>query len=64
MNFVKQLSLKLKFFFGSLFYLKYVPHSFLYSRSRDRLERQFAPAPPCEGFNKPGKLIKAEPTQR
>jgi alpha-glucosidase len=64
MNFAKQLSLKLKFFFGSLFYLKYVPHSFLYSRSRDRLERQEAPAPPCEGFNKPGKLIKAEPTQR
>jgi alpha-glucosidase len=62
MRFLKQLSLKLKFVLGSLFYMKYVPQAFLYSRKRDRVERQFAPSPPSDTFAKPGKLLQAEAT--
>jgi alpha-glucosidase len=62
MDFFKNLSLRLKFFFGSLFYLTYAHSAYLYSRKRDRLERQFAVPQTKEGFDKPGKLLQAEPT--
>ncbi len=64
MNFTKKLSLKLKFFLGSLFYLGYAPYAYLYSYKRDRIERQFAPKPNPEAFNNPGKLLQAEQTSR
>ncbi|HEY9651504.1 MAG TPA: hypothetical protein V6C95_12625 [Coleofasciculaceae cyanobacterium] len=64
MNSFKELSLKLKFFWGSLFYLTYAPKAYLYSRKRDRIERDF-PRPLTEDtFDKPGKLLRAEPTLR
>ncbi|MBD1938860.1 glycoside hydrolase family 31 protein [Microcoleus sp. FACHB-68] len=64
MSLFKQLSLKVKFFLGSLFYVSYTPKAYLYSRRRDRLEREFAIPPAQEAFDKPGKLLKAEPTAR
>lgn len=64
MDRLKQIQLKLKFFFGSLFYLSYAPKAFLYTRKRDRLERQFLTLPTKEGFGKPGKLLRAEQTAR
>ncbi|GEM_PF-3467444 len=64
MNRFKQIQLKLKYFWGSLFYLKYLPHAILYTRKRDRLEREFSKPPTEKGFDKPGKLIRAEPAAR
>ncbi len=64
MNLFKKLSLRLKFFLGSLFYLSYAPKAFLYTRQRDRLEREFPPPQPEDTFDKPGKLLKAEPTPK
>lgn len=64
MNLFKKLSLKFKFFFGSLFYLKYVPHSLLYSLNRDAIERQFPKPKTGEAFDNPGKLLQAEQTPR
>lgn len=58
----KQLSLKVKFFLGSLFYLTYAPYAYRYSRYRDKLEQQFNPPPPSpsEVMENPGKLVRAE----
>lgn len=64
MNLKKQISQKWKYFLGTLFYLKYTPHAFLYSRKRDRIEREFTPRRTEEGFDNPGKLLRAEPTNR
>ncbi|WP_026098946.1 glycoside hydrolase family 31 protein [Kamptonema formosum] len=64
MNLFKQISLKLKYFLGSLFYLGYAPQAFLYSRKRDCIERQFLTPPAGEGFDSPGKLLQAEPAVR
>jgi alpha-glucosidase len=62
MNLSKKLLLKFKFFLGSLFYATYAPKAYLYSRNRDRIERDFPPPQPEHTFDKPGKLLKAEPT--
>ncbi|MGE5655604.1 MAG: TIM-barrel domain-containing protein [Actinomycetota bacterium] len=64
MTMFKQLSLKIRFFLGSLFYLSYAPKAWLYSRQRDRIERQMFKPPTGEAFDYPGKLIQAEPTAR
>jgi alpha-glucosidase len=61
MNLTKKLSLKFKYFLGSLFYASYAPKAYLYSRQRDRLERQANVPQSEESFDKPGKLLKAEP---
>jgi alpha-glucosidase len=57
----KQIQLKFKYLVGSLFYLSYAPKAFLYTRKRDIIERQFTIVPTEEGFEKPGKLLRAEP---
>ncbi len=62
MDFFKRISLKIRYFLGSLLYVSYTPMAFLYSRRRDRLERQFARKRNEEAFDKPGKLLRAEPT--
>ncbi|HEY9618656.1 MAG TPA: alpha-glucosidase, partial [Microcoleaceae cyanobacterium] len=59
-NRFKDLSLKFKFFLGSLFYLTYAPYAYRYSRQRDRLEQQFTPPPSTEVIDSPGKLLRAE----
>lgn len=64
MDFFKQLSLKWKFFLGSLFYLSYAPYAYLYSRKRDAIERQFLKPPTGDTFDNPGKLLRAEPAKR
>ena len=64
MTLFKELSLRFKFFLGSLFYLTYAPHAFVYSLKRDRLNRQFPPPPTAEGFENPGKLLRAESSPR
>uniref|UniRef100_UPI000BBB7194 TIM-barrel domain-containing protein n=1 Tax=Calothrix sp. NIES-2098 TaxID=1954171 RepID=UPI000BBB7194 len=64
MDRLKQIQLKLKFLFGSLFYLSYAPKAFLYTWKRDRIERQFLKTSTEEGFGKPGKLLRAEQTAR
>ena len=74
MNLFKQLELRLKYFFGSLFYLRYALQALVYSLKRDRLERQFAlrvrdrihrdVTPTPAGFDNPGKLLRAEQTAR
>jgi alpha-glucosidase len=56
---VKELALKFKFWWGSLFYATYAPQSYLYSRQRDRLERQ-QPSVPSESIIHPGQLNHAE----
>jgi alpha-glucosidase len=57
---LKSLELKIKFFYGSLFYLKYIIHAYIYSRERDRMERQFTYISKEAGFTKPGKILSAE----
>lgn len=60
----KEISLKVRYFLGSLFYLSYAPKSFLYSYKRDWLERQARPPETVEAVEKPGKLLRAEPIVR
>ncbi|QIR40909.1 glycoside hydrolase family 31 protein [Tolypothrix sp. PCC 7910] len=64
MDRLKQLKLKIKFLFGSLFYASYAPKAFLYTRKRDRIEREFIKPSTEPGFDKPGKLLRAEATVR
>ncbi|MDX2214581.1 MAG: glycoside hydrolase family 31 protein, partial [Oculatellaceae cyanobacterium bins.114] len=64
MSFLKELSLKWKFFTGSLFYLTYAPYGWVYSRRRDRVERQTKNPFPIETVDQPGKLLSAEATDR
>lgn len=63
----QQLSLKIKFWLGSLFYATYAPQSWVYSRWRDRVEReavnQVSPPDASEVWSDPGKLIRAEAIQ-
>lgn len=61
MTFTKQLSLKFRYFLGSLFYLSYAPKAFRYSRWKERVEQQVLVPPPAETFSQPGKLVRAEP---
>lgn len=60
MSRLKKLFLKWKYFVGGLFYLGYAPYAIVYSRRRDRIERQFQSSPPLETFDHPGKLNSAE----
>jgi alpha-glucosidase len=60
MQLTKQLSLRLKFFWGSLFYLSYAPKALRYSRWKEKVERQFPTLPVAETFAHPGKLLRAE----
>ncbi|WP_404786622.1 TIM-barrel domain-containing protein [Altericista sp. CCNU0014] len=60
MNWTKQLSLKIKFFLGSLFYLSYAPKAFRYSRWKEKVEREVAVPPPQITFKQPGMLLRAE----
>ncbi|MFB2922977.1 TIM-barrel domain-containing protein [Aerosakkonema funiforme] len=64
MNFWKQISQRWKYFTGTLFYLGFAPHAFLYSLKRDRIEQQFPPPQSDEAFDNPGKLIRAEKSSR
>lgn len=64
MSNLKQLQLKLKYFFGSLFFLRYVVMSFRYSRWKDKVERIFAQPSTEKGFDKPGKLVQQEAISR
>ncbi|WP_419183582.1 glycoside hydrolase family 31 protein [Scytonema hofmannii] len=64
MNSLKEIHLKIKFFWGSLFYFKYTPHALLYSRKRDNIERKFFKRSTEKGFNQPGKIIRTELTER
>ncbi|BAY31151.1 alpha-glucosidase [Nostoc carneum NIES-2107] len=64
MDRLKQIKLKLKFLFGSLFYASYAPKAFLYTRKRDNIEREFIKQSTEPGFDKPGKLLRAEATAR
>ncbi len=60
MTLVKQLSLKFKFFLGSLFYLSYAPKAFRYSRWKEKVERQISVSQDSSHFTSPGKLFRAE----
>lgn len=60
MTWTKQLSLKVKFLLGSLFYLSYAPKAYRYSRWKDKVERQIPIPTPSDTFQHPGKLLKAE----
>jgi alpha-glucosidase len=61
----KQLELKIRFFLGSLFYLKYAPHAYLYSFKRDRLEERFSQATAESATaSTPQALKTVEPTAR
>lgn len=64
MNKLKELALQVKFLWGSLFYLSYVPKAFIYSRWRDQIERLFPSPPTGEPFDNPGKLVRAESSAR
>jgi alpha-glucosidase len=63
MSFFKQLPLKLNFLLKSLFFLQYLPDSFLYSLKRDRFEQRYL-ATSSEPVTQPGKLVKATATER
>jgi alpha-glucosidase len=60
MTLIKQLSLKLKFFWGSLFYLSYAPKAYRYSRWKDKVEQRMAVPPSARNSTLPGKLLRAE----
>ncbi|BAY99035.1 alpha-glucosidase [Tolypothrix tenuis PCC 7101] len=60
----KQIKLKLKFLFGSLFYTSYAPKAFLYTRQRNSIECEFIKLPTEPGFDQPGKLLRAEAKAR
>lgn len=60
MKLTKQLSLKWKFFLGSLFYLGYAPKAFRYTRWKERVEQQVNIPTPTDTFTSPGKLLRAE----
>lgn len=62
MNLSKQLSLKFKYFLGSLFYLSYAPKAFRFSRWKEQVEQQVLVPPPTDTFDCPGKLLRAEAT--
>ncbi|NEQ24819.1 MAG: DUF4968 domain-containing protein, partial [Microcoleus sp. SIO2G3] len=64
MKLSQKLSQKWKYFVGSLFYLSYTPKAYLYSRKRDRLERQVNSPQPEDTFDNPGKLFKTEQTAK
>jgi hypothetical protein len=64
MDLFKKISLRLRFFWGSLFYLTYAPKAYLYSRKRDRIERDFPIEQNEDTFDKPGKLLRSEPKPR
>lgn len=64
MDIFKKLSLKLLYLWGTFFYLTYAPKAWLYSRQRDRIERDFQLPPSQETFDHPGKLLQVEPTSR
>ena len=64
MDLFKKISLRLRFFWGSLFYLTYAPKAYLYSRNRDRIERDFPIEQNEDTFDSPGKLLRAEPKPR
>lgn len=64
MNPIKDLSLRLKYFMGTLFYLSYAPKAYRYSALRDRMERQFPPPQTADTFERPGKLLQAEARDR
>lgn len=64
MDFFKQLSLKIRFFLGSLLYVSYAPKAYIYSRRRDAIERKFPSLASHDTFAQPGKLIEAEPKPR
>lgn len=61
---LEPLLLKIRFLWGSLFYLTYAVQAYQYTRRRDRLEQQFAPPLPPEAVEHPGKLLRAEATGR
>lgn len=63
-NRFKSLSLRIKFFLGSLFYLTYAPQAYWYSWRRDRLERDYTPPPSTEHVEQPGSLLRVEATTR
>lgn len=60
----KPLSLKIKFFLGSLFYLTYAIYAYSYSYQRDRLERKFLPIPEDQSPTPLGKLVQATSSPR
>lgn len=62
MTLTKQLSLKVKYFLGSLFYLSYAPKAFRYSRWKEKVEKEVNVPPPAETFKQPGKLLRSEPS--
>lgn len=64
MTLLKDLAKQVRFFWGTLFYFTYAPQAWLYSRRRDRLERQFALPPSQEHFTHPGKLLRAEASEQ
>ncbi|HIK16184.1 MAG TPA: hypothetical protein IGS53_13000 [Leptolyngbyaceae cyanobacterium M33_DOE_097] len=61
-KFLKKISLKVRFFWGSLFYLTYTPYAYWYSLKRDRLEEKFADPVATEAAKTPGKLFQAQLT--
>lgn len=60
---LKQLSLNIKFYIGSLFYLTYAIYAYRYSFTRDRVERQFL-AEPTSAVTNVGALLRIESTVR
>jgi len=61
-QFFKEIILRIKFVWGSLFYLTYTPHAYWYSFKRDRLEQRFAKPVAAETVKTPGKLFQAQLT--
>jgi alpha-glucosidase len=64
MNSLKQIKLRINFVIGSLFYLRYALKAYLYARQRDASERYYKRQPTGESYDNPGKLLRAEPTER
>lgn len=67
-NPLQQLSLQLNYWFKSLFFLQFLPHAFLYSLKRDRMERRYssksAQSGAAQSPSQPGQLLNVAQTER
>ncbi|MBD0334060.1 MAG: alpha-glucosidase [Cyanobacteria bacterium Co-bin13] len=64
MKLLRKLMLRVQALLRSLFFLQFLPASFLYAFQRDRNERRFAPPAAPAASTRPGQLQKAVPTER
>ncbi|WP_416672517.1 glycoside hydrolase family 31 protein [Egbenema bharatensis] len=64
MKFIRSFLLWINFLFKSVFFLRYIPDSFLYSLRRDRAESNFRDRAKSGSLISPGRLLEAVATEQ